>query len=84
MEHAAELTAEDVARALRCHVRTARRWCAAWLAASSKRPGVPRVRFGRTGRRGHPPYVVDAASLQAWLRGAPASNLDAPTANDAN
>lgn len=82
MQAAADLTVEDVARVLGCHARTARRRCASWLSARS--PGVPRVRVGRTGRRGHPPYVVDAASLHAWLRGAPASNLDAPTANDAN
>lgn len=61
------LTVAELARELRCHVRTARRWCAAWLHLAG-RYVVPRVRLWRSGRRGHPAYLVDALSLYAWLR----------------
>lgn len=71
-----DLRAEDIARRLACHVRTARRWCGAWLGAQA-RPHVPRVALRGNGRRGRPAYVVDGPSFERW-----ASANDNPTAND--
>lgn len=77
------LTVAELAAELRCCVRTARRWASAWCHLAARHV-VPRVRIVRTGRRGHPAYLIDAASLAAWLRraflGAP-SNTNA-VAND--
>lgn len=67
MPVAAYLTVAELARELRCHVRTARRWCASWLHLAGSFI-VPRVRLWRSGRRGHPLYLVELASLRAWLR----------------
>ena len=65
-EALAMLTDEDIARALRCSSRTARRRLGAW-AALQHDARVPRVEQRRTGRRGRPAYVVDSASFRRWL-----------------
>lgn len=72
-----ELTVEDIALRLRCHVRTARRWCDAWIGAQA-RAGVPRVELRRSGRRGRPRYVIEGASFELWQL---AANTDC-AAND--
>lgn len=74
-----ELTAEDIAQAFGCHVRTARRWICVWRYA--RRRAVPRVQLAARAGRGRRPFVVDRDSFEAWLLGTPASNCDA-AAND--